>query len=101
MSASRRGLYGKAFRPITSSPTVPDWPDAVCRTVDPELFFPEPDGQAAITAAKMLCAQCPYASQCAEYAIANHFEDGIWGGLTPKERRSRRDDTAAATGAVA
>lgn len=40
--------------------------------------------------AKALCAQCPIKAACADHAIRHGETDGIWGGLTPAERRSRR-----------
>lgn len=38
-----------------------------------------------VAQAKALCAQCPVRTACAEYAVANK-EQGVWGGLTDKER---------------
>lgn len=40
--------------------------------------------------AKALCAACPIRAACAEHAIRHGETDGIWGGLTPAERRTRR-----------
>ncbi|MEU2134961.1 WhiB family transcriptional regulator [Streptomyces sp. NPDC018352] len=40
--------------------------------------------------AKALCAQCPIKAACADHAIQRGERDGIWGGLTPAERRARR-----------
>jgi WhiB family redox-sensing transcriptional regulator len=37
--------------------------------------------------AKELCAACPVQRECLEYANDNEEPDGIWGGLTPIERR--------------
>lgn len=38
--------------------------------------------------AKAICMQCEVKSECADYAIRNNEEYGIWGGLTVKELRS-------------
>lgn len=46
--------------------------------------------KAAVTEAKALCAQCPIRAACADHAIRRGEPDGIWGGLTPAERRARR-----------
>jgi WhiB family redox-sensing transcriptional regulator len=60
--------------------------DALCTEVDPDLFFPEVGGFG--TEAKKVCAQCPVAAQCLEYALAHNETDGIWGGLSPKQRKA-------------
>ncbi|MEE1774474.1 WhiB family transcriptional regulator [Streptomyces sp. JV185] len=46
--------------------------------------------KSAVTKAKALCAQCPIREACADHAIRHGEADGIWGGLTPAERRARR-----------
>jgi hypothetical protein len=55
----------------------------------PELFFPDKaDGESA-GQAKRLCRSCPVLAQCGIYGI--QFERyGVWGGLTPVERRAIR-----------
>lgn len=53
----------------------------------PDLFFPEV-GQNPWQARK-LCQGCPVIEQCADYGI--RFEnDGLWGGMTPRERFIKR-----------
>ena len=37
--------------------------------------------------AKKLCADCPIRLECLEYALAADEEYGVWGGLSPVERR--------------
>ena len=40
--------------------------------------------------AKRICRDCPVVSECLEYALSNNLnetDDGIWGGMTPGERR--------------
>jgi len=37
--------------------------------------------------AKLICSTCDVSDQCLEYAIAHHESYGIWGGLTPDERK--------------
>jgi hypothetical protein len=37
--------------------------------------------------AKEICAACNVRLQCLEWAITAREPDGIWGGMTPKERR--------------
>jgi WhiB family redox-sensing transcriptional regulator len=69
-----------------------------CSTVDPELFFPQeievsPNKVVSkylnMSEAKRVCANCPLALQCLEYALKN-AEIGIWGGTTESQRESLR-----------
>lgn len=60
--------------------------EAVCATVDPELWYPEKGG--STQEAKFLCSRCPVAARCLEYALANQEVWGVWGGLSGRERRS-------------
>lgn len=67
------------------------WRDAAaCATVQDVDFFPDPADLAAISAAKALCATCPVAGECLTWAIETNQTEGIWGGHTPRERRSLR-----------
>jgi WhiB family redox-sensing transcriptional regulator len=56
---------------------------AACDPEDTEVFFPEKWG--ATEAAKAICHTCPVQAECLD-AADDDF--GIWGGLTPGERRS-------------
>jgi WhiB family transcriptional regulator, redox-sensing transcriptional regulator len=74
---------------------------AACREpgVDPEIFFPLGEtGPSAgeIAAAKAVCARCPVAAQCLDWAIRAGEPAGIWGGTTPEERRLSRSRLARA-----
>ena len=59
---------------------------AACRGTDLNLFFPE-RGESA-EPARQVCAACPVRQPCLDYAITNRISDGIWGGLTERERRA-------------
>ncbi|MFE5190057.1 WhiB family transcriptional regulator [Streptomyces sp. NPDC056628] len=48
------------------------------------------------TAAKALCTRCPLSDACTDYAIANDYRDGIWGGLTVDERDQLTRERASA-----
>lgn len=68
---------------------------AACREpgVDADLFFPVGDlGPAVreVAAAKAVCARCPLVAQCRDWALASAEPEGIWGGMTPAERRVAR-----------
>lgn len=71
-----------------------DWRhEAVCRDVDPDLFYPVgTDGPAMlqVAQAKAVCRRCPVVSQCLDWALEHGENDGIWGAMTPDERRALR-----------
>lgn len=70
---------------------------ARCRGADPGLFHPEDEDEPAVAAAREVCSGCPVRQACLEYALAAREPDGVWGGLTAKERRRelrRRRKTA-------
>ncbi len=64
---------------------------AACRREDPELFFPVGDRgplhDRAVVAAKRVCRRCQVRFECLQYALASNQTEGIFGGLTPAERR--------------
>ena len=65
--------------------------DGVCRTVDPDLWYPE--NSSPSWEAKRLCRNCPVVTECLDYALDNKEMFGIWGGLSPRERqRVRREN---------
>lgn len=67
-----------------------------CSTADPEMFFPEgKEHIALIRSAKSICAECPVASLCLDYAV-NTKQWGIWGGTTMKERKLLKRESARA-----
>ncbi|QGZ53295.1 hypothetical protein GPZ77_34255 (plasmid) [Streptomyces sp. QHH-9511] len=78
-------------RPITLAVTG-RWEDfAACRTVDPDLFFPDTPRSGAkdrTSEAKRVCFACPVRRQCLEWALETEQNDGVLGGLTHKERRA-------------
>lgn len=70
------------------------WRDeAACRGKDPNLFFPEGQGgstNSQAAAAKAVCAGCPVREPCLEYALIVAMKDGVWGGLSVKERQAEK-----------
>jgi WhiB family transcriptional regulator, redox-sensing transcriptional regulator len=71
-----------------------DWRHrALCRHVDPELFFPiGTTGPAAVQVeeAKAVCRRCPVVNDCLQWALASGQDAGVWGGLDEDERRALR-----------
>jgi hypothetical protein len=76
-----------------------------CVGVAGTVFFPDLVGisdKVAFREARALCETCEVQKECLEQAMRNELEQprrfGMWGGLTPKERRglqSERDAQAA------
>lgn len=67
-----------------------DQGEPICRQVDPDMFFPEPDDpnrNHIIKMAKKACGVCPYQNQCLASALERDEKFGIWGGMTEQERR--------------
>jgi WhiB family redox-sensing transcriptional regulator len=66
---------------------MPDWYEsAVCASVGDDYWYPEKGGTPRH--AKKVCAECPVASLCLEWALDNGERWGIWGGKSDKERRA-------------
>ncbi len=72
--------------------TVTPWREAAACLDAPDdvTFFPDREDVEAIGKAKAICATCPVADECLTWAIESNQPDGIWGGHTPKERRTLR-----------
>ena len=72
---------------------------AACSPSTAELFFPlgnyrDAKQKEQARRAKRICRDCPVVSECLEYALSNNLnetDDGIWGGMTPRERRNLKD----------
>ena len=88
MDAQR--IYLRLQKEIEEAPIIPP-----CQTTDPELWFGvnEREGyyqQSHYKEAKQLCSICPVAKTCLEYALVANETEGVWGGLTPQERKDMR-----------
>lgn len=51
-------------------------------------FFPKHG--ASTQPGKAICADCPVAQECLDYALEQGFTTGIWGGTSEHERRGMR-----------
>lgn len=72
----------------------PSWRlDAACIGMG-DLFFI--DRSQPARPAKALCAECPVIQECLEYALTNSIREGIWGGLSERERRKEKQQRARA-----
>lgn len=86
-----------AAGPVLAAGDGADWRDfALCAETDPEAFFPEKGG--STREAKKVCRSCEVRTECLEYALGNPdlTQFGIWGGLSPQERRLVRHGEAVA-----
>lgn len=73
----------------------PGWATTPCRLGDPEDWFPVGvEGgklfEAGAQAAKARCFGCPMLAECRAIALTEFPAHGIWGGMTPDERRATR-----------
>ena len=67
---------------------------ALCKGADPNIFFPEVLGDQKNgliwEEAKAICQDCPVKIDCLKselpYEQASGRRNGVWGGMTPKER---------------
>jgi WhiB family redox-sensing transcriptional regulator len=69
---------------------------AACRDKDPLVFFPAEGSRAY--AAKAICRTCPVINECLTYALEYEAEHpgsrwGVYGGTTPRERRTMTTKT--------
>lgn len=84
---------------VVSAPAWTDWwADAACRVDESNTFFSPQSGRSIplrqTLRAKAVCARCPVQKQCLDAALSRGEPEGIWGGLTPQERRKLVVDLA-------
>ena len=56
-----------------------------CKDLSPAIFVPS-DG-VGVQAAQRICAECPVADACLQYALDERVDHGVWGGKSERERR--------------
>lgn len=69
---------------------------AVCsnnKEYSPDTWFGD---SLLVPIAKKLCFTCPVQAECLEYAVTRNIDEGVWGGMTPEERRAYRRKTRRA-----
>lgn len=57
---------------------------AVCRDVDPDMFFTDEENAVAV------CGSCPVRGDCLVWALESRAYDGVYGGFTAVERDQLR-----------
>lgn len=75
---------------VTFTPPIrePWMADALCTETDPDAFFPNP-GE-SLAPAKRVCGACDVPAECLEYANRLVIVEGVFGGLSPNQRRRMR-----------
>lgn len=63
-----------------------DFDQALCRQIDPDLFFPDSYHSQQAQRAKEVCARCTVRSACLAYAMKLNIDEGVFGGFTAPER---------------
>ena len=86
---SRAAVQVRVAEPRNDTRSVVGGP--ACRTVDPEMFFPDNDTKSAAEPAKIVCRRCPgeILASCLRYALTHQVE-GIWGATTETDRERIR-----------
>jgi len=70
------------------SDQLPNWEFAECIGTDTEQFFENDRATHADPAVLAICHRCPIAIDCLDWAMKINEEYGVWGGMTPKQRRA-------------
>lgn len=87
-----REAVTRAAAKLAKIATSQPWRDqAACAGIPDGLavFFPERGEVVRAATAKLVCAGCPVQRECLRYALTTPKElEGIWGGLSPKQRRN-------------
>ena len=61
--------------------------EAACAGKPVGVFFPPAYNDRCMREAKRTCAGCSCRTKCLEWAIATGQSDGVFGGMSPEERR--------------
>ncbi|MFE5369207.1 WhiB family transcriptional regulator [Streptomyces mirabilis] len=69
---------------LLTSPVFDD--QAACAGEDPETFWDD----TLLGLARSICRGCPVREQCLAWALDHGESEGVWGGLSAKERRGLR-----------
>jgi WhiB family redox-sensing transcriptional regulator len=81
------GVPGLDLSRLPDDPLPPDfWQDrAACYGIDPDVFFPPSEEEAAVALA--FCNGCKIREMCLAWALKNRERYGVWGGTTEQQRR--------------
>ena len=62
-----------------------------CRDIDPAVLHPDPESSQAVARARTVCERCAVRLDCLAFALRTNRLDGVWGGLTARERARYTD----------
>lgn len=60
---------------------------ALCAGLNPNLFFRDEHATTTYSEARSICARCPVTRECLTWALDTNTDHGIFGGLSPRERK--------------
>lgn len=60
---------------------------AACLGHDPNLWFRDEHDHTTYSEARQICLPCPVRTDCLAWAVETRTEHGIFGGLTPRQRK--------------
>jgi WhiB family redox-sensing transcriptional regulator len=76
----------------------PEWfTKALCRSKSQEFWYPPEDTPMEnfyYDVAREVCRRCPVWDVCLDLSLSEKY--GMWGGLTPKERRAKKNKSGRA-----
>lgn len=76
---------------LTLVPDPDSWRQyAACHGANPALWYLDRSRGEGFKEARAVCARCPVRAQCLQWALAHNERFGMWGGLSPQERRHLR-----------
>lgn len=84
MNYEHANQFIRALNPVATL-TLDESAQALCAQTDPDAFFPEKGGKT--TDAKKVCAKCDIRLRCLEVAVINGERDGVFGGMSERQRR--------------
>lgn len=83
---------------ILSARAYPDFPPGkrACSepSIDPEIFYPDGYALGQAMPAIRICRKCDVQDACANWALETGQHFGVWGGLSPTQRRKIRRNGA-------
>ena len=83
------GTHSLLWQPIKDTGRNIPWGQALCAAADPDWFHSDDKVWMRRTtrAAIEICnTPCPIKNECLQYALVNEEKDGVWGGLTSRQR---------------
>jgi WhiB family redox-sensing transcriptional regulator len=75
---------------------------ASCKGIDPNVFVPNENngltGRTTYATARDFCKRCIVVEECLMFALKENMEFGMFGGTTPRERRTLKKQIRLSAG---